>query len=360
MTLTWEKEIVAVASYLLRSEDDQVRGAVRLLKERAKSGAKNKRKGVLYEANRLRERYNIEEELLPLTHPEEASAAQHKNLLKELDKAQKESLVKRLVKKVYNGPYARETRKVGVDKKATYCWLREGKLKPQTESVVAAAQDGVTPTKGRKARFTIGPADPLCRLCHSHTETIGHLLSKCPVYEHREYTTRHDSVLYLLVRAVAEKLNIKIPQSVRKPGGGVRSGVIREKGVTLLIDLTLPTDRQTENRRPDLVVRLGKEKRVIVFEIAVTWDPSVEEREREKRAKYSDLAADLAHQWQGYRITVVPVVVGDLGVIRNLRRYMKQAKILDTKEIAKFAAEAQREVLCWNVKLIKRTLVVPE
>ncbi len=272
------------------------------------------------------------------------SATRHKDLLRELDRAQKETLIGQVVIKVYNGPHARETRKAGVDKKATYCWLREGKLMPQTESVIVAAQDGVTSTKDRKARISKGPVSPLCRLCRGHAETLGHLLSKkCPVFEHREYEVRHDS-------AVAEKLKVKIPQSLRVPGGGVRRGVIKKEKVTLLVDLTIPTDRQMESRRPDLVVRLKDEKRIIVYEIAVAWDPIVEEREREKRAKYLDLAADLVHQWKGYKVTVVPVVLGDLGVMRNLRRYMLQAKILDAKEIARFAAEAQREVLCCNVK----------
>ncbi len=45
-------------------------------------------------------------------------------------------------------------------------------------------------------------------------------------------------------------------------------------------------------RRPDLVVRMVREKRIVIFKVAVAWDPRVEERDIEKRAKYGDLAAD--------------------------------------------------------------------
>ncbi len=62
----------------------------------------------------------------------------------------------------------------------------------------------------------------------------------------------------------------------------------------------------------------------------------------------------------GYRVVIVPVVLGDLGLVRNLRRFMAKAKILNAEEITRFAAEAQREVLCWNVKLIKRLLVTEQ
>ncbi len=360
VALTWEREVMSVASYLLASEDGQVQGAVSFLKELAKRSGRNQRKGILREAKRIREKYHLQDELLPLSHPEEANAAQHKNLLRKLEKAQIEALVAKLVGKVFNGPHARQVRERGVDVKATHCWLREGKLKPETESVIVAAQDGVTPTKHHRASLPGGPQDPVCRLCGNHNETLGHLLSKCKAHEHKEYTGRHNSVLYLLTRAMAEKLKLKVPESLKVPGGGIRCGVIESRDATMLVDLCIPTDRQVKERKPDLVVRMVREKRIVIFEVAVAWDRGVEEREVEKRAKYGDLAADLAKQWEGYRVVIVPVVLGDLGLIRNLRRYMAKAKILSAEEITRFAAEAQREVLCWNVKLIKRLLVTEQ
>ncbi len=124
----------------------------------------------------------------------------------------------------------------------------------------------------------------------------------------------------------------------------------------MLIDLCVPTSKVMKERKPDLVVRIDEEKRISIFEVACAWDSTVEKREIEKRAKYADLAADLAKQWQGYRVVTIPVVLGDLGLVRNLKRFMKDAKLLTDREIATFAAEAQREVLCWTVKLLKRTL----
>ena len=42
------------------------------------------------------------------------------------------------------------------------------------------------------------------------------------------------------------------------------------------------------------------------------------EREREKKRKYRELAADLAGQWRGFKVDVIAVVVGTLGLVCGL------------------------------------------
>ena len=37
--------------------------------------------------------------------------------------------------------------------------------------------------------------------------------------------------------------------------------------------------------------------------MASAWDPNVAEREAQKKSKYRELAADLAHQWPQYKVT---------------------------------------------------------
>ena len=46
----------------------------------------------------------------------------------------------------------------------------------------------------------------------------------------------------------------------------------------------------------------------------MAWESPVQERETEKADKYQELVADLAHTWEGFRVLVVPVVVGTLGL----------------------------------------------
>ena len=90
-----------------------------------------------------------------------------------------------------------------------------------------------------------------------------------------------------------EKLNLRIPKTL-KAAGLVKPGVVGGGRVTLLIDQVVPTDRQVTENRPDLIVRLREERRIVGMEVACAWDPLVVEREQEKRQKYTRLKADLA------------------------------------------------------------------
>ena len=59
-------------------------------------------------------------------------------------------------------------------------------------------------------------------------------------------------------------------------------------------------------------------QRIVILECAVVWKLLLEE-ECEKFYKYKELAADLAIQHHGWRVVVVPMVVGSLGTLRSLR-----------------------------------------
>ena len=113
------------------------------------------------------------------------------------------------------------------------------------------------------------------------------------------------------------------------------------QGKTLLVDQHIPTDRVTQANRPDLVVRLEREKRIVCMDVAVTWEPLVREREAEKQDKYQELAADLAQAWEGYRVLVVLVVVGTLGLVRDLRTHLKRTGLIDPAKMEGTCREKQ-------------------
>ena len=194
----------------------------------------------------------------------------------------------------------------------------------------------------------------MCRACTKSPETLGHVLSSCGYHAWGLYKARHDRVLYQLTKAIAESLGLEVPKALRAPGGEIKGGVIGPPGRRIVIDQTIPTDRQTPDRRPDLVVKVRSKKRAAIFEVACAWDPLVATRERQKRTKYLELAADLAHQWPGYRIEVIPVVVGDLGIIGNLKNHLTRSGLLDDTAIKRVMKEMQTEVLCGAVRIIKR------
>ena len=48
--------------------------------------------------------------------------------------------------------------------------------------------------------------------------------------------------------------------------------------------------------------------------------------------KYCELAADLENQWQGYRVTNVPIVTGTLGLVVGMRKALLGTGLWDEKE----------------------------
>lgn len=83
--------------------------------------------------------------------------------------------------------------------------------------------------------------------------------------------------------------------------------------------------------------------------MASAWELLVQEREREKKQKYQELAADQAMIWQGYQVSVTPVVVGNMGLIVDLQTHMGKTKLMTKKEVRELAKNAQREALCSTV-----------
>ena len=99
-----------------------------------------------------------------------------------------------------------------------------------------------------------------------------------------------------------------------------------------------------------------KSRRVTIFEVACAWEPLLIEREDEKREKYQELARDMATQWPGWKTSVVPLVVGDLGSLAGFRKGMSQTGLLHSKTISYLARNCQFEVICSAIRIIRRHL----
>ena len=66
-----------------------------------------------------------------------------------------------------------------------------------------------------------------------------------------------------------------------------------------------------------------EKKRVWIIDVAIPGDGRIEEKELEKISKYQDLKIEIERLWEK-QATVVPVVIGSLGVIpRDLRKHLR-------------------------------------
>ena len=64
---------------------------------------------------------------------------------------------------------------------------------------------------------------------------------------------------------------------------------------------------------------------------------------------------DVSKRETGYKVTVVPLVVGDLGIVHSLRAGLKRIGVLSDADVDRLVAEMQREYLCGTVR-IHRTI----
>ena len=69
---------------------------------------------------------------------------------------------------------------------------------------------------------------------------------------------------------------------------------VYEKGdVTLLWNQALHTDREVTANRPDIIIKIKKEKTCTLIDVAVPADRNVVQKEVEKKLKYKSLGIEI-------------------------------------------------------------------
>ena len=185
------------------------------------------------------------------------------------------------------------------------------------------------------------------------------MLSSCKAHEWTYMKWRHDRALYVLVRAVFTARRIAMPAAYREYWGRAVPGSFGSSSTTeILVDQVIQTDRVVENRRPDLVVRMPGERRIVIMEVAAAFEPCIREREFEKRNKYRELAADLARQHPSWRVKTIPVVLGDLGTLCGLRGHLEDSGLFWPSALEETISLMQREVICASADLLVKHLTL--
>ena len=348
----WEIETVTAAAYLHSNPDQQVRLAM-YYREQLVDTSPN---GLVAHALEIGGKYDLTNLL-----PGEGDEDEHltpKKISSIVRASQRQTLREERSGRTIHGVFAAETNGPDCDKTATHAWLKRGSFRAETEGLLVAAQDGVIHTAAYRQRILKEKCDQVCRECGKEAETIGHILAACGQYKWSLYKTRHDGLLNVLVGAVAEVLGVRVPKNRWGGRRSVRSAVYGEKGTTILVDQCIPTKEEMGARRPDLVVRMPEKRTIIIMEVACAWEPIVKTREAQKKAKYGELAADLANQWPGYTIRNIPVVIGTLGLVAGARKALLGARLWEEKDVRKLVQDLQTKALCSAARILRRHLRV--
>jgi len=177
-----------------------------------------------------------------------------------------------------HGPYIRNTDRQLISEEDTFLWLLKGDLKAETESEIVAAQDQAIQTKYYVTKILNTETDSKCRLCQEFDETIGHIISACPILAKEQYIKRHVRVCAQLhCKETGVQLDKKhwyehVPKSVETSQGGK---------VTILWNQEVQTDRTNPNNKPDIIIRDNEKGTCMLIDVAISGSRNVIKNEED-------------------------------------------------------------------------------
>jgi len=249
--------------------------------------------------------------------------------------------------KPLHGQFIRRTEEMGI---TSWNWLKEGKLKKETEGMILAAQDQALPTRNLQVKIYGKTGTTRCRMCDHAEETIMHLVSECEQLAQGEYKKRHDKV------AMRVHWELCGTYGFNRSGQWYHhraEGVLENDKAKLLWDVNIQTKRVISARRPDLVL-VDKEKReTLLIDVAIPGDLRVKEKEMEKIEKYQDLRIELEKLWNT-KCKVVPIVVGCLGSVYKVEYWLRDHLSLG----AKTCTDVQTTALLGTAHILRKVLSI--
>lgn len=330
---SWHNAIVGMGKYVVSHQDDP------LMRQVMKSDRRMGNRGIVSVARNIAKKTrqdtsnNTDTELLMLL-----------NMKCETQKMLKKSWRD----KPLHGQYLKRMDKVQINKDQSFMWLKRGRMKPESEALVIAAQDQALRTRHYDKAVLKISQDDKCRICQEHVETIDHIVSACPILAKTEYLKRHDRVCSYLHWQICTAL--EVPNTCPKWYEHSPKPVTSVGLCTILYDQQIQTDRTIAANKPDIVIRDLAKKSCLLIDVAVPCDQNVVTKEAEKRLKYKSLEIEISRMW-GVKAQVVPIVIGALGFVpqnlsKNLSKLPGNSKDWEVQEIALFGtAHILRKVL---------------
>ncbi len=348
----WEQEVVSTALYLMGAKHYVMPEICGVL--RSSSGGST----IFSQATAIVEKYCTNQTLgvTEVVSSISQVGVSKASALMGLRSGQWEQLLEKLRGKRIHSAHRKtlEDRK-STDIKGSLLWYKSFPGSGETEGFIFAAQDGVLFTRAFLQEVRGEGDSNLCRKCGEGRETIGHILSSCSAYNWSLYKERHDKILYQVVRTIAAKYSITLPQELHWNGGNwTGSGVVANGWLQLQVDRLIQSDVRVPNR-PDLVVRNSHSQTVTIADVACTWEPSLAERQCEKVGKYEPLARAMGRakcnkEWS---VRTCALVVGDLGTVGTFRKSIRDLKLFDENEIDCLTVNCQYEALFYAVRILR-------
>ena len=150
-----------------------------------------------------------------------------------------------------------------------------------------------------------------CDICGNFSN-LEHILNWCNTARDQGRTKwRHDSILNYMAQEMAKGKPSEVNIYTDIPEYSCNGG-------------TLPADIIQTLQRPDIVLLNRKEKKIILFELTVSFEKNIESAHLKKQTRYRDLTSDI--KTKGWQVECVPFEIGSRGYISQRNK----KSILDT------------------------------
>ena len=134
-------------------------------------------------------------------------------------------------------------------------------------------------------------------------------------------------------------------------------GTVLENGKAKLVwDFKFNLRKTNTSRRPDLILEDKESKKIWVCDNACPQQQNIEAKRLEKLTKYTQLAYELRERRPGYKITVIPLMIGASG--GGMKSVMVELlNVLNKNKLAKqVAGEMQKTIFMDSESTIHKVM----
>nr|CAI5858087.1 unnamed protein product [Callosobruchus analis] len=267
--------------------------------------------------------------------------------------AEVEFLLKLHKDKPMHGIFYKHLEEHGTSEQLTFSFLRSSGLKSETEGFIMACQDGVVNTLVYRGRVMgMNVPDTRCRACRQAPETLMHLLSACKTYAGTAYVHRQNAALRVLYYHLRHSYSIDETPVLPYAPGNIES-VVENERCRIYWNYSFPTLELVQANKPDIVLLDHQQKTMFVIEFSAPAEVNIVSKEEEKRTKYQELLGQLRRLWPDYAVSLLVMVIGSLGGMRNTLLSALRAIPVCRAAAHILAARMQKAVILGSLRLLR-------
>ena len=223
-------------------------------------------------------------------------------------------------------------------------------------SAIIAMQEQMVETAGWKACRGLEVMSDRCRLCKEKKETVYHWLSGCKKLAGNEYVKRHNKALMILCVEWSKVHGLMPEEAIWYKENWKQGHILENDEMKLSWDFEYAMRATTTARRPDATLEYKYQKQIYIVDMACPHDSNIDGKYQEKISKYQQLAFELRERRPGYRIEVVPIVLGCMGTgVSKLRESIN--KLIDDETQSKRVIQEMVKTILWEGESIVRKVL---